>query len=143
MKYKKMNDTIYLRIDKDEFVIETIKIVCKMKHIQGGYFQGIGACDEATLATWIEQKKDFSYHTLHGMLEMVSLMGNISIDAGDVCIHSHALFAYIDSNGNSRVSAGHLEDAKISYTGEITVGIAKNKIGKVFDEKSGIDVWDL
>ena len=55
----------------------------------------------------------------------------------------HALFSYIDSNGNSKVSAGHLEDAKISYTGEIIVAVAKNKIGKVFDEKSGIDVWDL
>ncbi len=42
-----MNHTIYLRIDKDESVIETIKKVCRTEHIKAGYFQGIGACDEA------------------------------------------------------------------------------------------------
>ena len=53
MEYKKMKDTIYLRVDKKENVTETIKEVCRKEGICGGYFQGIGACSTATRSTYI------------------------------------------------------------------------------------------
>ena len=71
MDYRKMNDTVYLRIDKREPVIETIKSICKKEQIEAGSFQGIGACDKAVLSTWIPEKKDFIQHKLTGMLEIV------------------------------------------------------------------------
>lgn len=76
MEYKKMKDSIYLRVDKGENVTETLKAVCKKEGIYGGYFQGIGACATATLSTYIPEQNDFIDHKIFGMLEMVSLMGN-------------------------------------------------------------------
>ena len=55
-----MKDTIYLRVDKEENVIEAIKEVCKKEGIYGGYFQGIGACSTATLSTYIPEQNDLS-----------------------------------------------------------------------------------
>ncbi len=144
MDYRKENGTLYLRIDKGEKVVETIKKVCAKERVQGGYFQGIGACGKAVLSTWIAEKGEFIHHTLTGMLEMVSLMGNISIDQnGEPFSHSHAVFSYLKDNGEAAVAAGHLEEAEISYTGELTLTPAEGKIGRRFDENAGIDVWNL
>lgn len=144
MDYRKEKDTIYLRIDKGEEVLETIEAVCKKEGVGAGYFHGIGACDKVILSTWIPEKEDFIHHTLTGMLEMVSLMGNVSTDwKGEPFTHSHAIFPYLEDSGEMALVAGHLEKAAISYTGEIVIRPAEEKIGRVFDEKAGIDVWKL
>ena len=70
MDYRKYKDTIYLRIDKGEEVVASIKKVCEKEHVEAGYFQGIGACDKVVLSTWIPEKEDFIYHTITGMLEI-------------------------------------------------------------------------
>lgn len=144
MEYRKEKDAIYLRIDKGEEVVETIKKVCEKERVEGGYFQGIGACGRAVLATWIPEKEDFIHHTLTGMLEMIFLSGNISTDQnGQPFSHSHAIFSYLKDNGEVAIAAGHLEEAEISYTGEIVITPAEEKIGRMFDEDAGIDVWKL
>lgn len=144
MEYKIMDNTIYLRIDKGEYVIDTIKKVCITEGIRAGYFQGIGACNEAKLSTWIPEKEDFIHHHISGMLEMVSLMGNISLDQeGLPFFHSHALFSFLNQEGKMSVAAGHLEDAKISYTGEIILNFAAEGIKRKFCSEAGIDVWNL
>ena len=144
MEYRKEKNAIYLRIDKGEEVVETIKKVCEKERVEGGYFQGIGACGRAVLATWIPEKEDFIHHTLTGMLEMIFLSGNISTDQnGQPFSHSHAIFSYLKDNGEVAIAAGHLEEAEISYTGEIVITPAEENIGRMFDEDAGIDVWKL
>lgn len=144
MQYRKIKDTVYIRIDKEEYVIKSILDVCKKENIETGYFQGIGACDRAVLATWIPEKEDFIQHTLTGMLEMISLMGNITLDQDKKPYsHSHGVFSFLDENGQPKVAAGHLEDARIGYTGEVVLNTANEKIGRMFCPKAGIDVWDL
>ena len=41
------------------------------------------------------------------------------------------------------VTAGHLKDARISYSGEIILHTADMKIGRMIDPKTGIEVWKL
>ena len=144
MDYKKTKNNIYIRVDKGESVVRTILSVCKKENIQGGYFQGIGACSTATISTYIPEQNDFIDHTVSGMIEMISLMGNISTDDTDkpFC-HSHAVFSYLKDNGEIAVVAGHLKEAQIGYTGEIVLTPTEEKIGRVFDPLAGIDVWKL
>lgn len=47
-----MKNTIYLRIDKEENVVKTIKEVYKKEAVYGRYFQRIGACDKAFRHTY-------------------------------------------------------------------------------------------
>lgn len=144
MEYKKINHTFYIRIDKGESVTDSIKDVCKREKIQAGHFQGIGACDLAVLATYIPEKNDFTDHTITGMLEMVSLMGNVTTDKNnEPFLHGHASFSYLDKNGNVVLAGGHLKEARISYTGEIILNAAEEKIGRMMDPNAGIEVWKL
>ena len=143
MDYRKEKDTIFLRIDKDENVLETIENLAKKENIMGGYFQGIGACGKVTLSTYLADKGEFLDHHISSMIEMISLSGNIAIENDIRTLHSHAVFSYLKGNGEIAVVAGHLKVADISYTGESIINLAENKIEKMFDEKTGIDVWKL
>ena len=143
MEYKKIGDEIYLRIDKGEKVMETIKAVCKKEKVCGGHFQGIGACGSATLSTYLPAEKDFLEHTLAGMLEMVSLTGNISAAGCELFLHSHAVFSYLSGAQELAVAAGHLKEAEISYTGEVVITPTDQAIDRKTDPQTGIGIWKL
>lgn len=145
MEYKKMKDRIYLRIDKEEEIFETIKAVCTRERVFGGYFQGIGACNRVTLSSYLPEKNEFMDHTISaGMIDMVSLMGNISMDCnGMPYLHGHAVFSYLNEKGELAMSAGHLKEAEINYTGEIIIMPAGDTIGRKTDPKTGIEVWKI
>jgi uncharacterized protein len=116
--------------------------VCKKENILTGQFQGIGACGTATVSTYLPSTDEFTDHTLSGMLEMVSLMGNITRDDnGEPFLHCHAVFSYLDNTGKPSVLAGYLTKAIISYTGEISILRAKETIGRMIDSKTGISIW--
>lgn len=75
---------------------------------------------------------------------MISLMGNISVDDLNMPFqHSHGVFSYLKDNGEIAVVAGHLKDARVSYTGEIVLQMAEKRVGRMFDTGVGIDVWKL
>ncbi len=139
MEYRKEKNAIYLRLDKGEEVVDTIKKLCEKEQLEGGYFQGIGACGRVVLATWIPEKEDFIHHRLRGMLEMISLTGNVSIDQnGKAFSHSHGVFSYLKDNGEIAVAAGHLEEAEISYTGEIILTPAEEKSAECLTKMRGL-----
>lgn len=79
MDYRKMGGRVYVRIDKGEEILSEVKNVCREFHISAGTFQGIGACGEVEVATYIPDKQEFLPHVRNGMLEMISLMGNIGL----------------------------------------------------------------
>lgn len=144
MDYRRSKDTLYIRVDKGESLTDTIKHVCEREGIQAGHFQGIGACDRVVLGTYIPEKNDFVEHTLTGMLEMVSLMGNVTLnDRNEVFLHSHAMFSYLDAQGGIVTTGGHLLSARVSYTGEIILRPAEERIGRMIDPATGIEVWKL
>lgn len=144
MEFRAEGSTYYIRLDKGESVVGTMLDLCESKNIQAGSFQGIGACDCAVLSTYLPEENDFTHHTLSGMLEMVSLMGNITTGGnGKPFMHAHATFSQLARNGEVAVMAGHLKDARIGYTAEIILTAAEQTIGRKTDPHPGIEVWDL
>ena len=144
MKYKRSDDCFYLRVEKGEEIISCVKSVCLAEKIFGGEFSGIGGCDNVTVSTYVEDRDDFVDHNKTGMLELVSLCGNISqANNGEPFLHAHAIFSFLDSNEIPRVLAGHVKQMTVSYTGEIIIKPASFNIGRMTDDKAGISVWDI
>ena len=57
--------------------------------------------------------------TYAGMLELVSLTGNVISDGeGGLCHHTHAALAYKDGDEH-RMAAGHVKSITVLYTAEI------------------------
>ena len=49
MDYKKIGETYYIRVDRDDEVIANILDVCKKESIPSAVFSGIGGCKSAEL----------------------------------------------------------------------------------------------
>lgn len=142
MDYKKFGDSIYVRLDKGDEILSGIMNVCKKEGILSATFSGIGGCGDVTVATYIPELNDFTPHNKTGLLEMISINGNISADDNDeIFEHTHAMFSYLE-NGEVKFIGGHLTCAVVSYTAEIEIKpVVNGVIGRKQDELTGITVW--
>jgi hypothetical protein len=143
MDYKRIDNEIYIRVDKDEEVIETLLKVCEKEEIKTAHFKGIGGCDKIDIQTYIPEKEEFISHIKTGTIEMLTLDGNISPeDDGSLFVHAHSSFSYLENN-EIKMIGGHLKQAFIKYTAEIILTPAKSTISRMTDPKTGIRVWEL
>ena len=141
MRYRRNGDQILIRIDKSEEILDIIRKICTAEKIYGAVFSGIGACSKAVVSSYIPEENDFTNHEADGLLELISLSGNISREDHAPFEHTHALFSYLE-DGEQKVLAGHLKHALVSYTAEILLTVT-DTIEKTLDPTVGITVWDL
>lgn len=144
MKYRKLGDTYYIRMDRDDEVVGGIIKVCRAEHIKSATFSGIGGCKEALLQTFIPEKGQFETETIQGMLELVSIMGNVVSDEnGELFHHTHAMFAYKEG-AEHKTRGGHLKATTVLYTAEIelkpTIG---GYIGREYNQETGTGFWSF
>lgn len=144
MDYKKWGEYIYARFDKGDEVLDGILNICKKENILSAVFSGIGGCGDVTVSTFIPEKNDFVPHHKTGLLEMISVNGNISANDNDeIFEHTHAMFSYLE-NGDVKFLGGHLTRAVVSYTAEIEIRpVLNGVIRRKQDEMTGITVWNL
>ena len=143
MEYKKYGGRVYIRLDKGDGVTDGIREVCEQTGIRSATFSGIGACGDVTVATYLPDKGAFLNPHRSGMLELVSLTGNLVCgENGEPACHAHALFSYLDENGGISFFGGHLRSAVISYTAEIILDPVENGlISLQKDPITGIGIW--
>ena len=142
MDYRRFDDKLYVRLDKDDEIIGALTDVCAKENLTAAQIQGIGGCDSVTVGVFDCEKKVYNEKTVEGLLEMTSLDGNLTYYEGKPYLHLHATFAYRE-DGEIRLISGHLLKANIGLTGEIVITLANGKIGRKFIEELGIRVWDF
>lgn len=142
MEYRKFDDKIYVRLDKNDEIIASLLSVCERQDLSVAQIQGIGGCESATVGVFDMEKKAYNETTVNGLLEMVSLDGNLTYFEGKPYLHLHAAFAYREA-GAIKTLSGHLLKAMIGLTGEIVITPADGRIGRRYIEELGIRVWDF
>lgn len=144
MEYKFFNKIGYVRMDKGDEIISGLLEICNKEGIESATFYGIGGCSEAEIQTFIPETGSFETKLLKGMLELVSLTGNIMMDdEGNRHHHTHAVFSYKDS-GEHRVIGGHLKSVTVLYTGEIELRpVIGGVIRRMHDPETGTGFWKL
>ncbi len=144
MDYQKYGNTYYIRVDKTEEIIKSIIGVCEKEGILSAVFSGIGGCNEAEIQTFIPESGSFETETLTGMLELVSLNGNIITDEnGKYFHHTHAMLTYKSENEH-KVSGGHIKSLTVLYTAEIELRpVIGGSIKRKFDPETGTGFWNF
>lgn len=142
MEYRKFSEKYYIRLDKSDEVIASLLKLCEKERISVAQIQGIGGCDTVTTGVFDLEKRVYNEETVSGMLEMISLDGNITENEGKPYLHAHATFAYKE-DGETKLLSGHLLRAVIGLTGEIVLTPADGRISRRFVEEDGIRVWDF
>ena len=168
MEYRKIGDNYYIRMDRGDEIVSNLLEICEKESIPSAVFSGIGGCQSAELQVFIPERLrvgeqssgmtgSFETERLEGMLELVSLNGNVvRDDDGKLFHHTHALFSFkggtrdVDNivggyqDGQHGMAGGHLKATTVLYTAEIelrpTIGGA---IGRKFDPETGTGFWEF
>lgn len=143
MDYRRANACLYLRVDPGEELLATMLAVCAKEKIHTATFAGIGAMSRATIDTYIQDKQAFVSREQVGMLEMVSLNGNVTEVDGAPFIHAHGVFSTLDDPDTHEILAGHLKEATVGYTAEIRMVISPIHIDRQVDPSTGVAVWNF
>jgi hypothetical protein len=144
MEYRKYGETYYIRMDRGDEVIEKILELCENERILSATYSGIGGCGRAEIQNFVPETGSFELQELNGMLDLVSLTGNlVTDDGGRYYHHTHAVFSF--KKGESHcVAAGHIKSITVSYTAEIELHpVVGGAIKKKFDPESGIGFWSF
>ncbi len=144
MDYRKFGETFYVRMDRDDEIISGLLEICKENHISSAIFSGIGGLKEGQIQTFIPESGTFETQTISGMLELVSLNGNIiSDEAGTLFHHTHSLLSYKE-DGHHCMAAGHTKSLTVLYTAEIELRpVVGGSIGRKYDPETGTGFWSF
>lgn len=119
MEYKRMGDTVAVRLDPGDEIVKSLETVAKNEHITAGMVEGIGAVEDLAVGVFDLAEKTYRNFEYRGNHEINALMGNITEKDGAPYLHLHITC----TAGDGCVVGGHLLRAVISLTGEIFIRV--------------------
>ena len=139
MDYRRIQDTIFARIDRGEEIQEQLKVIGEREHITLASVSGLGAVHDFTVGVYQTDRKQYDSNTFSGYFEIVSLTGTITTMNGAYYAHLHMSCG--DEQGH--VFGGHLNRAVVSATCEVVIRILDGTVERRFDEEIGLNVFDF
>lgn len=139
MNYRRSGNTVVLRLDRGDEIMESLKRLADECGIAGGSFYAIGALGEGEIGVFDPEKKEYSLARLKGDHEIDSLIGNISRMDGKSYVHAHIVV----TDKDLKTTGGHLIKGTISLTCEIFVNVLDEPVERRYDPNVGINVFDL
>ncbi len=137
MEYKRFGDTLVVRMDRGEEILEQLQIVSERENIKLAEISALGAVNDITVGVFkTDEKKYYSNH-FTGAFEITSLTGTISTMDGKYYAHLHM------SAGNDKgeVFGGHLNQALVSATCEMVLRVINGSVDRRFDEEVGLNLF--
>lgn len=139
MQYRVFGDTYVVRLQKGEEVLACLRELCEKESISLGTVSAIGAVNHVVVGVYRVDEQKYVANTFDGVMELTSLMGNITEKDGEPYLHLHATFG--DLTG--KVIGGHLNEAVVSATCELFVRKVEGHVGRRLDPETGLNIFDF
>ena len=139
MQYQRFQNSIIVRIDPNEEIIEQITKIAKKEKITLANISGIGATNHFIIGVYEVLKKQYHSFEYKGNFEILSLNGTITQKENQPYLHLHMSAA----NDKKEVVGGHLNFASISATCELVIDIINGSINRQFDEITGLNLFSF
>lgn len=139
MEFKRVSNKYFIRLERGEEIVESLRKLCRDEGITLGWVKGIGAVNRATIGLFKVDTKKYNSIDLSGDYEITSLLGNISTMNGEVYLHLHINL----SDEEYKTYGGHLNSAVISATGEIMIESIEGTVEREFNEELGLNLFKL
>ena len=136
MDYRRFNDTLLVRIDRGEEILEQVKAVAEREHVRLASVEALGATDDFTVGVYDVPTKHYDQKTFSGAHEIVSLTGTITEKDGAFYQHLHMSAG----NRDCAVVGGHLNRAVVSVTCEMVIRILSGAVDRRPDPETGINL---
>ena len=137
MDYRRFNNTIIARIDKDEEILTMIKEIALKENIKLASINALGATNDFTVGVFKVDEKKYYSNEFKGNFEIVSLTGSINTMNNE--FYSHILMSA--GNDKGEVFGGHLNKAIVSATCELVISIIDWSVDRFFDENIGLNLF--
>ena len=127
MEYRKFDNVIVARIDKDEEILEQLRVIAIKENIKLASVQALGAINDFTVGVYKTDEKKYYSNSFQGYYEITSLTGTINTMDGEYYAHLHM------SAGNQKgeVFGGHLNRAIVSATCELVITVIDGRVDRV------------
>ena len=139
MNYKKVDNKIYVSIDKGELVNQQLLEVAKIENLKSGWINGLGAISDIEIGYWNIEKKIYIKQKFNKHYELLSLIGNISLVESEPFIHNHISF----SDTKFKVYGGHLFDAEVIAAAEFCIFTSNYDLHRKLNCDIGLSLWDF
>ena len=136
MEYRRFKDTLVIRMDKGEEIVEQLTAVAAREHIALAEVSALGAVGSFTAGVFYSGEKEYHSNDFTGDFEIVSLTGTVTEMDGKPYLHLHMSAG--DREG--RVWGGHLNRAVVSATCEMVVRILDGHVGRAFSPEIGLNL---
>ncbi len=128
-----------LVFETGESVMEELQSFAEARDLTASHFTGLGAFSEATLAFYDLDEKEYRPIAVDEQAEVASFTGNIARYDGEPRLHVHAVLGRPDGS----TVGGHLLDATVRPTLEVTLTETPGRLQRQYDEASGLPLLDL
>ena len=129
MDYRRFGNTVVVRIDRCEEVMEKLEEICEREKILLGSISGLGAASCVEMGLYDVEEKAFTRTILEQPLEVTSLIGSITEMDGKPYLHVHIGAADVEG----KAYGGHLKKCVIGGTAEIFIQVADGHVGRRAD----------
>jgi hypothetical protein len=139
MKTKKIGSKYFIRIDRGEEIVESLKNFCKENGIKLGTVYGIGATSKAVVGFFEAETKKYHSKEFSGGHEIAPLAGNITTMNGETYLHLHINLC----DAEQRSYGGHLNSAVVGATFEGFVDVMDGEIERELSEDIGLNLLKI
>lgn len=120
--------------DKGDEVIAGLTDFAKQQGCDSSEFTAIGAFSGATLGYFDRERRDYRQIPIEEQVEVLSLVGNITLSDGKPKIHAHVVVGR--SDGTTR--GGHILEAHVWPTLEVVVTETPARLRRQHDPETGL-----
>ncbi|MCF7790906.1 MAG: DNA-binding protein [Victivallales bacterium] len=108
-------------------------------NINLGKIEAIGAVSKATVGYYNQDSFKYQYETLNKHLEIISLIGNISLKDNKPVIHAHITLA----DENEKAYGGHLAPGTVVFACEVVITVfdSEEKLERGLDKNTKLPLW--
>jgi len=137
MDYRRFGDTVIVRIDPAEEIVQTLRLVAEKENIRLAAVEALGAVNDFTVGVFDTSEKQYHSNRFTGAFEIVSLTGTVTTKDGKFYAHLHMSAG--DREG--KVFGGHLNSATVSATCEMVVRVLDGTVERRLDETVGLNLF--
>jgi len=131
--------TFVLVCDRGDDPVEALTAAAKRFDLSGASLTGIGAFSGVILGFFDRARRDYARRVIREQVEVVSLVGNVALDAGEPRMHVHVVVARSDGSA----LGGHLLGGTVDPTLEVIIVETPTTLHRKTDPATGLALLDV
>jgi uncharacterized protein len=143
MKTKVLNEngerTIAMVLDPDDEAMTRMRAFVQEQGIVAARFTAVGAFSSATLGFFDLQRKEYLPIAVGEQVEVLSMMGDVSLKDGKPDVHAHVVLGRRDGS----TVGGHLLEARVLPTLELMLIDSPGHLARTYRPEFGLPLIDV